>query len=201
MTRAPIVRVSELEIKERAWPLLVAIGYSAVVHMSRTNGILRADNERHKNRNDEFYIITECGRALRWTVTRNSIPKADTDLCARCGTRADFEAMKALHDEKWEEHLRAEKLAEEARAVERQLERDRQTAVLEALYEALAWDYEYGRSWNPVTGETGRREQVIYLNLDTHLPGVITVGEREHAWPHLYRAVVHLELIPEEDGS
>lgn len=200
MTRTPIVRVRELEVKERAWPLLVAIGYSAVVHMSRTNGILRADNERHRNVNDEFYIITACGRALRWTVTRDRIPENDTDLCARCGIRTDFEALQVEHDEKWKEHQRVEELAEEVRAEARQLERDRKTAVLEALYQAFDWDHVVGTSWSPKTGETDRGQQVIYLQLNTQLRGPICVGDGcNYAYPQLYRAVVHLELIPEKD--
>jgi len=198
MKRKAQVRTDELEINERCLPLLVGVRYDSVCHISFDNGILRAGHSRHKNPYDEFHVVTKCNRALAWTVTRNHVPPDDADLCSRCGTRADFEAAFATYQQKWEERRQEEGRQDVVRVAERQLERDRQTAVLEALYQAFDWDYVEGVSWNPKTAETDRGQRVIHLQLDTQLPGVITVGERDHAYPHLYRAVVTLELIPKD---
>lgn len=200
MTRRPIVRVGELEVRKRRWPLLVAVSYDGICHISTHNGVLRAKNERHKNVRDGHYVVTKCNRVLHYTVTRQSVPSNDADLCKRCGTRADFEAARAEYTQLWEEHRQEERQKDAERAIARQLERDRQQAVLEALYEALAFYPIEGVSWDPTTGKNNRNQRVIYLDLSTQLPGVITVGERDHAWPHLYRAVVYLELVPEDES-
>ena len=203
MRRKALVKTSELEISERCWPLLVSVGYDNVCHISFDNGILRAGHERHKNPRDEHFAVTKCNRALTWTVTCHCVPPDDTDLCSRCGTRADFEAAFATFQQKWEERRLEEKRQDAVHEAERQLERDRRTAVLEALYQALDYDplLSEGVSWNPKTAETDRGQRVIHLQLDTQLPGVITLGEQDHAYPHLYRAVVYLEPVPEDEQA
>jgi len=201
MKRKAQVRTDELEISERCLPLLVGVGYDSVCHISFDNGILRAGHERHKNPHDDFFVVTKCNRALAYTVTRNHVPLDDMDLCRRCGTRADFEAAFATYQQKWEERRQEEERQDVLHEAERQLDRDRRTAVLEALYQALAYDTVEGMSWSPVTAETDRGQRVIHLQLDTQLPGVILVGAHSHAYPHLYRAVVTLELIPEDEQA
>jgi len=199
MKRKAQVKTDELEIRVRSWPLLVAVGYDKVCHISYNNGILRAGHKRHKNTHDKLFAVTKCNRALAYTVTRNHVPLDDMDLCSRCGTRADFEAASVTYQQKREEHRQEMERQDAVRMAERQLEHDRKMAVLEALYQAFEWSYVQGVSWNPVTGETDRGQPVIYLHLSSQLPGVITVDGRDHAYPHLYRAVVTLELVPEND--
>ena len=196
--RAAIVRHRELEIAERtSWPLIVAINYGAVCHISRKVGILRAGNRRHGNKRDQLYALTECGRALRYTIHERTVP-ADEFLCARCGERVDFQAVMEEHDLAWAVYCEEERVKDAAKTANRLLERDRRTAVLKALYEALALDYDHGRSWSPVTGKTDRGQHVIYLNLDTHLPRNVITENGGYGHPYEYRAVVSIERIPPE---
>jgi len=192
------VRKDELTITERKWPLLAAADFGGIVHISDHNATLEENHPRHRNPTRQTYTLTRCGRPLSYTYHQTHRNLNRLRLCPRCGTREQFDAAKAEYDQKWAEHLAEKEALEAVRASARQLERDRQQAVLEALHEALAWDYEEGRTWAPVCAETDRG-RVIHLDLSTQLPPSVTVDDgKNYAYPYLYRAVVTIELVPDD---
>jgi len=83
------VKMADLKITKRQWPILVATGASGILHISDSNG-----TKQLGLRTVEHYIVTRCNRALHhpWYPKTTKGYK----LCSRCGTEEDF--LEALAD-------------------------------------------------------------------------------------------------------
>lgn len=76
------VKISDLEIEPRQWPLLVKSYNGETVHISHSNGRM----------NNEHYLVTDCNKAFAHAEHLSGIPE-HYRLCAQCGDRAQFEAI------------------------------------------------------------------------------------------------------------
>lgn len=106
------VKVSDLTITEREWPLIIKSYDSDTVHISKVNGESETDH----------YLITNCNRAMKHPSHANAI--YGLKLCPRCGTATDFQT--AIDENK---RLMAEDSAR------RQAERDAETMAYYAKVE------------------------------------------------------------------
>lgn len=74
------VKVSDLTIEERQWPLLVKSYNGELIHISHSNGRM----------NNEHYLVTDCSKALAHAEHLSGIYE-HYRLCPQCGNLAKFE--------------------------------------------------------------------------------------------------------------
>lgn len=115
----PRLRVSDLQLTGRAWPVLVRASYNTgLLHISVHNGLWKNPSES-KYASDRYFVVTKCKRPFENDVGFPiGIDKlSNYQLCSRCGTLEDFEA--ALEDYKAgraAQRLERQKEEEERRA-------------------------------------------------------------------------------------
>lgn len=115
----PRLRVSDLQLTERAWPVLVRASYStALLHISVHNGLWKNPSES-KYASDRYFVVTKCKRPFENDVGFPiGIDKlSNYQLCSRCGTRPEFEAALEAHKAgRAVQRLERQKKEEEKRA-------------------------------------------------------------------------------------
>lgn len=75
------VKISDLTIEDRKWPLIVKSYNGETVHISRSNGRM----------GNEHYLVTDCNKAFAHAEHLNGIPE-HYHLCPRCGDKVKFVA-------------------------------------------------------------------------------------------------------------
>lgn len=76
------VKVSDLTIEERQWPLIIKSYNGETVHISHSNGRM----------NNEHYLVTDCNRAFAHAEHLSGIHE-HYSLCPRCGDKVKFEEV------------------------------------------------------------------------------------------------------------
>lgn len=115
------LKVRDLQLTERKWPLLVRASYQTdLLHISMHNGTWK--NPR-KYANNRYFVTTKCNRPFEHPVHfKTSFEKlGDFQLCSTCGTQAGFEI--AL--ETYKAGLETERLGLQEEDAKRQAERKR----------------------------------------------------------------------------
>lgn len=133
MTR---LKVSDLELTERGWPLLVWASFQTdLLHISMHNGVWE-NPKKSKYANNRYFAVTKCNRPFEHpTHFRTDFNKLDNfQLCPRCGTREDFKAALEIH----KAALATLRLEREEKEAERQAELQRAAEVRAKLASYIA---------------------------------------------------------------
>ena len=122
------LKVGDLELTERKWPLLVRAGYETnLLHISTHNGVWKNPNKSGRITGNRHFVVTQCNRPFEFAIhfKMDFSKLADFQLCSTCGTRADFEAA----IEVYAASLAAQRLERQEKEAERQAERERAATV------------------------------------------------------------------------